>query len=296
MQGTPTPTSIDTGTVSITNKRVIFQGARQTRECAFAKLIGFQHSDCEGSTTFSVSNHQKPTTIHYGPKLSASFDFRLDLALAHYNGTVSALVQQLHSELAAIEPGRPLPGPAGPPAVRAAAEVTSARAAAGKWIGPAANVAVNDGSLRFSIRDPDRRMSAEFTIPGPVPDELTFMADGDVVQVLMNTAGQDVEVDILRKADGGSPMPAAAPAEDVSRPPDDVPDRARESRPSLGRVDGPPSAETTAHPGRHAATTSVHRNRSLETGDLLFLNPATQCLARSIRLGVRGNATGRDGF
>ena len=118
VQGTPTPTAIDTGTVYITNKRVIFQGARQTRECAFAKLIGFQHSDSEGSTTFSVSNRQKPTTIHYGPSLSASFDFRLDLALAHYKGTVSALVQQLHSELAAIEARRPLPGTPGPPAVR----------------------------------------------------------------------------------------------------------------------------------------------------------------------------------
>jgi hypothetical protein len=81
VQGAPTPTAIDTGTVFITNKRVIFQGAKQTRECAFAKLIGFQHDDNAGSTTFSVSNRQKPTTVHYGPALSGPFDFRLDLAL-----------------------------------------------------------------------------------------------------------------------------------------------------------------------------------------------------------------------
>ena len=99
VQGAPTPTAVDTGTVYITNKRVIFQGARQTRECAFAKLIGFQHSHSEGTTTFSVSNRQKPTTIRYGSKLSASFDFRLDLALAQFNGTLRDLVHQLRAEL-----------------------------------------------------------------------------------------------------------------------------------------------------------------------------------------------------
>jgi hypothetical protein len=106
VQGTPTPMAIDTGTVYITNKRVIFQGARQTRECAFAKLIGFHHYS-DGVTTFSVSNRQKPTTIHYGQSQSGSFDFRLDLALAHYKGTVSSLVQQLESELATIDARRP---------------------------------------------------------------------------------------------------------------------------------------------------------------------------------------------
>jgi hypothetical protein len=43
VQGAPTPTAIDQGTVLITNKRVVFEGAKQTRECLFTKLIGFQH-------------------------------------------------------------------------------------------------------------------------------------------------------------------------------------------------------------------------------------------------------------
>ncbi len=73
VQGAPTPTAIDTGTVYITNKRVIFQGRKQTRECTFAKLIGFSHDDAGGITTFSVSNRQKPTTVRYGPALSGAF-------------------------------------------------------------------------------------------------------------------------------------------------------------------------------------------------------------------------------
>jgi len=107
VQGTPAPTAIDTGTVFITNKRVIFQGTRQTRECAFAKLIGFEGDDAAGSTTFSVSNRQKPTTVHYGPDLSDDFDFRLDLALAHFRGDVGPVVTQLQDELAELDARRP---------------------------------------------------------------------------------------------------------------------------------------------------------------------------------------------
>lgn len=109
VQGAPVLTAIDRGTVYITNQRVIFQGTKQTRECLLAKLIGFQHSDAEGSTTFSVSNRQTPTTIHYGAELSSAFDFRLDLAVAHFRGTVGELVGQLQQDLAQIDSARPLP-------------------------------------------------------------------------------------------------------------------------------------------------------------------------------------------
>lgn len=115
VQGAPVPTAIDKGTLFITNQRVIFQGARQTRECAFAKLIGFTHDDSEGSTTFSVSNRQKPTTIFYGPSCAMDVDFRIDLALAHFQGTVAELVADLMQDLAQIDAQRPSV-PAGMPA------------------------------------------------------------------------------------------------------------------------------------------------------------------------------------
>lgn len=108
VQGTPTPTAIDTGTVYVTNQRLVFQGAKQTRECLFTKLIAVHHDDAGGSTTLSVSNRQKPTTVHYGPALSANFDFRLELALAHFRGTVPNLVAQLRQDLAQIQAARPV--------------------------------------------------------------------------------------------------------------------------------------------------------------------------------------------
>lgn len=107
VQGVSKPTAIDTGTVYITNNRVIFQGGRQTRECQFVKLIGFHHDDQVGSTAFSMSSRQTPITVHYGPSLSAAFDFRLDLALAHYRGTVATLVRQLEDDLTKIDAARP---------------------------------------------------------------------------------------------------------------------------------------------------------------------------------------------
>jgi hypothetical protein len=91
----------------VTNKRVIFQGSRQTRECRFDKLIGVQHDDAKGETTLSVSNRQKPTTIVYGPGVAAPFDLRLSLALAHYKGTVAELVSAAKHDLEELERGRP---------------------------------------------------------------------------------------------------------------------------------------------------------------------------------------------
>lgn len=108
VQGTPTPTAIDTGSTHITNQRVVFQGAKQTRECEFSKLIGFQHDDAAGTTTFSVSNRQKAVTVVYGHNAAPTFDFRLDLALAHFKGTVDQLVAALENDLQTISGEKPL--------------------------------------------------------------------------------------------------------------------------------------------------------------------------------------------
>jgi len=108
VQGAPHPTAIDTGTAFITNQRVVFQGQSQTRECLFAKLLGCQPSE-DGSTTFSVSNRQKPTTIHYGPQLNGWVHLRLEVALAHYRHQVPELVEQLQHELATIDAAKPTP-------------------------------------------------------------------------------------------------------------------------------------------------------------------------------------------
>jgi hypothetical protein len=106
VQGTPHPTAIDTGTVFITNQRLVFTGHAQTRECAFAKLLGYQHAP-DGSTTLSVSSRQRPVTIFYGTAVSGWVQLRLDLALALFRGEVPALVERLQQGLAALDAERP---------------------------------------------------------------------------------------------------------------------------------------------------------------------------------------------
>lgn len=71
--------------------------------------MGFQHDDKAGTTVFSVSNRQKPMTVHYGPEVSGWFDFRLDLALAHYRNDVPALVAQLQDDVASLDARKPPP-------------------------------------------------------------------------------------------------------------------------------------------------------------------------------------------
>jgi len=71
-------------------------------------LIGFNHDEAAGTTTFSVSNRQKPTTVRYGPALSGAFQFRLDLALAHYRGSVNEFRARLIKEANAIMTERPV--------------------------------------------------------------------------------------------------------------------------------------------------------------------------------------------
>ena len=127
VQGEATPTAIDTGTVTITSKRVVFAGAAQTRECLFAHLIGVQHDAGSGASTLSVSNRKTPVTVRYGPQVAETFEFRLDLALAHFHGTVEDLVTGLEADLAAIDASRPpsageIPADAGPATVDSGVE------------------------------------------------------------------------------------------------------------------------------------------------------------------------------
>ena len=113
---------IDTGEVFITNRRAIFQGASQARECRFAQLIRVQHFD-DGCTTLSLANRQRPTTIRYGAELSATATFYVELALAHYNGAVDALVEELQCRLDEIDRQRPLEPASGGPQPTAGDEV-----------------------------------------------------------------------------------------------------------------------------------------------------------------------------
>ena len=106
VQAPSVATVIDQGTIAVTNRRIVFVGVKQTRECLFAKLVGYEHLDV-GDTVISVSNRQKPTRLHYAAADSNEFQFGLSLALADFRGQTAQLVQELTSQLDAERAGEP---------------------------------------------------------------------------------------------------------------------------------------------------------------------------------------------
>ncbi len=69
--------------------------------------MGIQHDDALGATYLQVSNRQKVSGIGYGPQVAQDVQFRLSLALAHYNGDVQPLVESLERTVRELRAQRP---------------------------------------------------------------------------------------------------------------------------------------------------------------------------------------------
>jgi hypothetical protein len=98
---------VATGTLYITDQRLIFTGPTQTRECAFTKLVAVNRDDQAGTLTISVSNRQKPTVISFGPAVSGWVGFHVDLALSRWRGDDDQFIEHLKANLAEIDARRP---------------------------------------------------------------------------------------------------------------------------------------------------------------------------------------------
>lgn len=105
VQGAPTPTAVDTGTMSITNQRLVYQGSKKTSESTFAKLLGIQRFS--GGITISVSNRQKPTTLFFGSQLDEWVETHLSIAMALFNGEADTVKAQLQSQIDKLQAEKP---------------------------------------------------------------------------------------------------------------------------------------------------------------------------------------------
>lgn len=88
----------DEGPASITNQRVIFQGSRNSREWAFAKMLGIQHDDTRPFTLMHVSNRQKVSGLLYDAADTTAFRFYLSLAVAHFQNAATPFYEHVKSE------------------------------------------------------------------------------------------------------------------------------------------------------------------------------------------------------
>jgi hypothetical protein len=107
--GPEVATMIDQGDVTMTNQRVVFRGPKQTREWAFAKLVGWTHDDPHPITYLQVSNRQKTSGFGYQAEHAPLVRFRLAWAMALFSGETDHLRQSLEAELQAHEASRPQP-------------------------------------------------------------------------------------------------------------------------------------------------------------------------------------------
>lgn len=107
--GAEVATVIDQGTVTMTNQRVVFRGTKQTREWAFAKLVGWSHDDPHPITYLQVSNRQRTSGFGYQPEHAPLVRFRLAWAMALFSGQVEDLRRNLEAELQAHQVLRPEP-------------------------------------------------------------------------------------------------------------------------------------------------------------------------------------------
>lgn len=109
VQGAEAPTIIDTGTVTMTSKRVVFTGPRYTREWDFGRLVGVEHFEHQPWTAIQVSNRQKTSGFTYNGLRLDFVHTWLNIAMAINQGERAQVVEQLQSQLAAVAPAAPLP-------------------------------------------------------------------------------------------------------------------------------------------------------------------------------------------
>jgi hypothetical protein len=115
VQGAEQPTAIDTGQFVITTNRAVFLGQKQTREWAWAKLIGITHAGDASWSAIAVSNRTKVSGVGYDTANAQQVRFTLDLAVARANGTVDDMVRELSGELARVQQELVAASPPPPP-------------------------------------------------------------------------------------------------------------------------------------------------------------------------------------
>jgi hypothetical protein len=126
VQGTEEPTIIDTGTVVVTNQRVVFVGANRTTEWAFAKLISIQHYEHQPWTAIAVSNRQKMSGFAYTAGIQGVVRAMLEVATSLFNGEGDQVAAELRehlrehdaaeqARLARLVPAQPVAAPLGAP-------------------------------------------------------------------------------------------------------------------------------------------------------------------------------------
>jgi len=133
------PAPIDSGVVTVTDKRAVFSGSLHTRIWDYATVIGYHTNVTPPWTAIAVSDRQRVSGLRYDPNHAEEFRFALVLGLARGHGATASLVEDLRRQLEELDRERPValaptPAPAAPVGAMteaAAAPITSPYASPG---------------------------------------------------------------------------------------------------------------------------------------------------------------------
>jgi hypothetical protein len=101
------PTPIDTGVVTVTDKRTVFSGSLHTRTWEYATVIGFHTNADPPWTAIAVSDRQRVSGIRYDTTHAEEFRFALALGLARAHKAEDSLVDDLRRQLDELDRERP---------------------------------------------------------------------------------------------------------------------------------------------------------------------------------------------
>ncbi len=102
VQGEEVPTPIDSGTFTITDRRAVFAGVKQTREWSWSKVISVTHASDLPWTAISVSNRQKTSGVLYDREHADLVRFWLDLGIARGTDGTEELANDLEQAIQRI--------------------------------------------------------------------------------------------------------------------------------------------------------------------------------------------------
>jgi hypothetical protein len=108
VHGAPVETQIDTGTVYITNQRVVFVGSKQTRDVEFKNLASI-NCPYNNRTVLSLTNKDKAVILAYQSNMSFMIQRAMLLASSMFNGNRDHLVEDTNAELTQLTAAEPKP-------------------------------------------------------------------------------------------------------------------------------------------------------------------------------------------
>jgi hypothetical protein len=105
--GDEDPTPIDSGVVTVTDRRAVFSGSLHLRTWDYGGVIGFHSNAHPPWTAIAVSDRQKVSGVGYDAAHAEEFRFALTLGLARAHHAEASLIDDLRRQLDELDRQRP---------------------------------------------------------------------------------------------------------------------------------------------------------------------------------------------